>query len=145
MTAQPVASVVLDNEAAQALLAVTHPKHRAVLAVIAELTRRAMRGQPRVQTIVPTAVRVEAGWDRSAQAAANANRIVRPVDRPLSPTAADRACQFRAMVEVSLVDACVAEAFESAPQPAAVVTSDRDDMETLRGVSNTPGIRVVGV
>ena len=144
MTAQPVASVVLDNEAAQAVLAVGHPKHRAALAILVELTARALRGR-RVPTIVPTAVRVEAGWDRSAQAWANANRIVRSVDHPLGSTTADRACQFRAMLQVSVVDACVAEAFESAPQPAAVVTSDGADMETLRAVSNTPGVRVVCV
>lgn len=143
MTAKPVASVVLDNQAAQALLAVKHKRHRAVLAVVVELTRRGMRGAARVPVVVPTAVRVEAGWDRSAPTAANANRLVRAADRPLDPKAADRAAQFRALMPVSVVDACVAEAFESAPQPAAVVTSDKADMEALRAVSKTPGVRVV--
>ena len=145
MTVKPVASIVLDNEATQALLRVDHPKHRRVIAVIREVTARAMRGAARVPVVVPTAVRVEAGWDRSAPAAAGANRLVRAVDRPLDSHAADRACPFRALMPVSVVDACVAEAFASAPQPAAVVTSDRRDMEALRGVSETPGVRVVGV
>lgn len=145
MTAKPVAAVVLDNEAAQALLRVEHPKHRTVLAVVVELTTRAMRGAPRVPVIVPTAVRVEAGWDRSAPAAATANRLARSIDRPLDSNAADRASQLRALMPVSVVDACVAEAFESAPQPAAVVTSDEKDMKALRGVSSTPGVRVIGV
>lgn len=110
-----------------------------------ELTKRAMRGAPRVPVIVPTAVRVESGWDRSAPAAADANRVVRPIDRALDSKAADRACQLRSLVPVSVVDACVAEAFESAPQPAAVVTSDRADMTALRSVSKTPRVRVVSV
>lgn len=145
MTVKPVASVVLDNEAVQDLASMDHPKHRRMMAVIRELTARALRGAARVPVVVPTAVRAEAGWDRSSSAAANANRLVRAVDRPLDSKGADRACQLRALLPVSVVDACVAEAFESAPQPAAVITSDTRDMEALRGVSEAPDVRVVGL
>ena len=57
--------VVLDNEAVQALRDPGHPKHRHVASqaqVVASRKRRAMA----IQVVVPTAVRVEAGWDRAS-------------------------------------------------------------------------------
>ena len=54
--------VLLDNEAVQALEDPTHPKHRRVVAqaqVVAQRKRRAAS----IEVVVPTAVRVEAGWD----------------------------------------------------------------------------------
>jgi hypothetical protein len=78
MTARP-ATVVFDNEAVAALADVHHPKHVAVLAMVEVTNQRRSRNQ-RLQVVVPTAVRVEAGWDRTDPAAANLNRISRAVD-----------------------------------------------------------------
>jgi len=136
-------AIVLDNEAVQALLDVAHATHRRVVAIVTEVSRRNRRRPGRVAIIVPTAVRVEAGWDRTDPAAANANRIARPRDVPLDRPAADRAVQLRAATGVSVVDACVGQAFESAPQPAAVVSSDLGDMARLRAASHAPDARIV--
>ena len=56
--------VVLDNEAVQALASPAHRQHRQALAyahVIASRKRRAAD----IQAMVPTAVRVGAGWART--------------------------------------------------------------------------------
>jgi hypothetical protein len=127
------AAVVLDNEAVQGLLDPHHPKHRRVVALLTETNRRNLRRAGRITIIVSTAVRVEAGWDRTDPAGANANRLARPRDHVLGTAAADRATQLRAAAHVSVVDACVAEAAETAPRPVVVVTSDTQDMTRLRG------------
>ena len=80
-------AVILDNEAIQALRDPGHAKHRAVLAHLEGVMKRRRRGVP-VVTVVPTAVRVEAGWDRSLMAAAAINRF-RVDDRPLETTDAN--------------------------------------------------------
>jgi hypothetical protein len=127
------AAVVLDNEAVQGLLDPHHPKHRRVVALLTEVNRRNVRRAGRVTVIVPTTVRVEAGWDRTDPAGANANRLARPRDHILDTVAADRAAQLRAAADVSVVDACVAQAAEAAPRPAVIVTSDAQDMTRLAG------------
>ncbi len=66
--------VVLDCEAIQALRDPGHPRHRRVVShaqVVASRKRRAVA----IQMVVPTAVRVEAGWDRSSPAWAFPNRL----------------------------------------------------------------------
>jgi hypothetical protein len=126
-------AVVLDNEAVQGLLDPHHPKHRRVVALLTEVNRRNVRRAGRVTVIVPTTVRVEAGWDRTDPAGANANRLARPRDHILDTVAADRAAQLRAAADVSVVDACVAQAAEAAPRPAVIVTSDAQDMTRLAG------------
>jgi hypothetical protein len=127
------AAVVLDNEAVQGLLDPHHPKHRRVVALLTEVNRRNVRRAGRVTVIVPTPVRVEAGWVRTDPAGANANRLARPRDHILDTVAADRAAQLRAAADVSVVDACVAQAAEAAPRPAVIVTSDAQDMTRLAG------------
>ena len=52
-------SIVLDNEAVQALADPHSPKHRAVVAHLAGAAARSRRGRV-VEVVVPTAVRVEA-------------------------------------------------------------------------------------
>jgi hypothetical protein len=126
-------AVVLDNEAVQGLLDPHHPKHRRVVALLTEVNRRNVRRAGRVTVIVPTTVRVEAGWDRTDPAGANANRLARPRDHILDTVAADRAALLRAAADVSVVDACVAQAAEAAPRPAVIVTSDAQDMTRLAG------------
>ena len=140
------AAVVLDNEAVQGLLDPHHPKHRRVVALVTELTRRNLRRAGRVTVIVPTAVRVEAGWDRTDPAGANANRLARPRDHALNTGAADRATQLRSAANVSVVDACVAEAAETAPRPVVIVTSDAQDMTRLGGfLADSTEVRVLAI
>jgi hypothetical protein len=121
--------LVLDNEAAQALSSSrTHDRRRA--SVVAAV----MAANGRV--VVPTAVRVEAGWRRRDPAAAGANRLVSN-DVPLDRADADRAVQLRRLVPTaSVVDATVAVAAErvDADVPCAVVevlTSDVADISAL--------------
>lgn len=93
----PVRHLVLDNEAVSALLATTpqHAKRAQVLLAIMAANGR---------TVVPTAVRCEALWDRTQQASAAANLHVQD-DDPLDPTAANRNVQLRkAVPAASLVE-----------------------------------------
>lgn len=140
------AALVLDNEAVQGLLDPHHPKHRRVVALLTEANRRNLRRGGRVVVIVPTAVRVEAGWDRTNPAAVNANRLARPRDHVLDAAAADRATQLLAATSVSVVDACVAEAAETAPVPVVVVTSDVQDMTRLAGfLADGTQVRILAI
>lgn len=140
------AAIVLDNDAVQGLVDPHHPKHRRVVAFLTEANRRNLRRAGRVVVIVPTAVRVEAGWIRSDPAGANANRLARPRDHVLDAVAADRASQLRAVTAVSVVDACVAQAAEAAPRPVAIITSDSGDMARLRDAIDDGGqVRVIEV
>ena len=73
----PAVTVFLDNEAVQSLMDTTHAKHRRALALVAGLLDQAGAGRHRARERavprVPTAVRVEAGWDRRSPSAATAN------------------------------------------------------------------------
>ncbi|MBA2495835.1 MAG: hypothetical protein H0V33_01850 [Acidimicrobiia bacterium] len=81
--------VFLDNEAVHALADPGHRKHRTVLAHLAVVARRRRRGLGQ-RVVVPTAVRVEAGWDRHDPAAAVINRHT-VIDASLDPATADTA------------------------------------------------------
>jgi hypothetical protein len=137
MTTQPK-TVVLDNEAVVALADVAHPKHQAVLALIEVTNQRRARNE-RLSVVVPTAVRVEAGWDRTDPAAAQLNRISRAVDVDLDAAGANRCVGLRRLVpEASVVDATVALAAEAARlQPVTIITSDADDITRLVGYTDT--------
>jgi hypothetical protein len=141
------ASIVLDNEAVQALLDPHHRKHRRVVALLTEANRRNLRRAGTVTIVVPNAVRVEAGWDRTEPTGANANRLARARDHVLDASAANRATQLRsAAPNVSVVDACVAQAVEAAPRPVVIVTSDTDDMSRLGSLlSDNSQIRVLAI
>ena len=52
-------------------------------------------------------------------------------DVPLGGEAANRAQQLRAATGVSVVDATVGEAAESAPKPVVIRSSDVEDMRKL--------------
>lgn len=124
-------AVVLDNEAVQALARVTHPKHRRVLSFIEEINQRNQRRRLRTSVVVPAAVRVEAGWDRTARDASLLNRLARARDLPLDGPAADRSVQLRRATAVSVVDATVGQAAEAAGSPTVILTSDVADMARL--------------
>jgi predicted nucleic acid-binding protein len=124
--------VLFDNEAVQALEDPTHPKHRRVVAqaqVVAQRKRRAAT----IEVAVPTAVRVEAGWDRSASAWAFPNRL-RITDMPLDTVHANTAAAIRNRTGVSVADAHLGAVIQSAPADRiTVVTSDPDDMRLVAG------------
>src|SRR2546428_508563 len=68
--------------------------------VVAQRKRRAAS----IEVVVPTAVRVEAGWDRTASAWAFPNRL-RINDMPLDSVHANTAAAIRNPTGVSVADA----------------------------------------
>lgn len=129
--AAPVRQLVVDNEAVAALLATAphHPKRAQVLEAIMAANDR---------TVVPTAVRCEALWDRTQPAAAFANHHVRD-DDPMDRRAADRNVQLRrAVPTASLVDASIVVAAERLPgaDVVEVLTSDPGDLTALADHAN---------
>ena len=124
--------VVLDNEAVQALADPAHAKHRQVVSqaqVVAIRKRRAMA----IALAVPTAVRVEAGWDRSSPDWAFPNRL-RIADVPLDTAHASTAAAIRNRTRVSVADAHVGAVIQASPaDQITVVTSDPADMRLVAG------------
>jgi hypothetical protein len=133
--------VVLDCEAIQALRDPCHPKHRRVVShaqVVASRKRRAVA----IQIVAPTAVRVEAGWDRTSPAWVFTNRL-RITDSPLDTASANTAAGIRDRTGVSVADSHLGAVMESAlHDQITVVTSDPDDMRLVAGDKN---ITVVGI
>ena len=132
-------AVVVDSEAVDALADPQHPKHRDTLAYIEVTNERRARNE-RVRVIAPTAVRVEARWDRRAPSAANLNRICGARDHGLDSVAANRAAELAGLVPgVSVVDAAVAQAAEVVePAPTTIVTSDDEDFRRLAAYLSRP-------
>jgi hypothetical protein len=129
MRVQP-ATVILDSEAVAALADPHHKKHRQVLPYLEGVAQRRARNSA-LRVLVPVAVRVEAGWDRADPGAAVVNRVSGARDAILTSEAANRAAEIRAACGVSVVDATVGEAAESAPKPVLILSSDADDMRVL--------------
>ena len=125
-----VRTVVLDNEAVQALIEPTHRKHRRVLSAVEATAARNLRQAGSVRLVVPTAVRVEAGWDRRAQRSAAINRL-RVDDIPLDRFASDAAAAVVRALGVSVADAHLASVLTTAPGPHAVMTSDEADVRRI--------------
>jgi hypothetical protein len=124
--------VILDNEAIQALASPAHRKHRQALAYVQVIASRKRRATD-IQTVVPTTVRVEAGWDRTSPAWAFLNRL-RISDSPLDPAAANTAAAIWASSGVSVADAHIGAVIGSAQAAhIAVVTSDPADMRRIAG------------
>lgn len=124
--------VVLGSEAVSALKDPAHPKHRRVVShaqVLASRKRRAVA----IHVVVPAAVRVEAGWDRTSPAWAFPNRL-RIADAPLDGAHASTAAAIRDRTGVSVADAHLGAVIQSAPEgQVTVVTSDPGDMRTVAG------------
>jgi hypothetical protein len=127
--------IVLDNEVVQALRDPGHPKHRRVVSqtqVVANRKRRAAA----IQMVVPTAVRVEAGWDRTSPAWVFPNRL-RIADSPLDTTSANIAAGIRDRTGVSVADSHMGAVIQSASYvQITVVTSDPGDMRLVAGDKN---------
>jgi hypothetical protein len=120
-------TVILDNEAVQALIDLKSRKHRLVLSAVELAVRRNKRRTGEVSLVVPTTVRVESGWDRSAATAAAVNRL-QFEDAELTTSAADRAAAVRSALDLSVADAHLAVVLSDTRGPHAVVTSDRKDL-----------------
>jgi hypothetical protein len=134
MSARP-ATIVLDNEAIQALADAAHPKHRRALSFVEVARQRNLRRTGRVALVVPVAVRVEADWDRTNPSAELVNRLwVTDID--LRPPRVDRAVRLRGRTGVSVVDATVGEAAMSADEPVVILTSDGRDMTRLAALTD---------
>lgn len=84
-----------------------------------------VRRSASVGLVVPTAVRVEAGWDRGTPQAAAINRL-RIGDAVLDGRNRDLAAAARKTLDVSVADAHIAAVLEATDPPHAVVTSDSD-------------------
>jgi predicted nucleic acid-binding protein len=121
-------TVLLDNEAVHALNDPAHRKHRQVVGYAQIAARSKARAIP-VSLAVPAAVRVEAGWDRTAPAWAFINRL-RIADLPLDASHADAAAAIRNRTQVSVADAHLGAAIQSADQ-VTVVTGDPHDMQLV--------------
>jgi predicted nucleic acid-binding protein len=125
--------VVLDNEPVQALADPAHPKHRQALSQVQVVANRKRRAMP-ISIAVPTAVRVEAGWDRTSTAWAFLNRL-RILDAPLDTTHANLAAGIRYRARISVADAHIGAVVQTAPaDDITVVTSDPADMRLAAGV-----------
>lgn len=124
--------VILDNEAVRALADPAHGKHRRVLSHAQVVVGR-KRGAVTIQLVVPTAVRVEAGWDRTSAAWAFPNRL-RIADVPLDAAHANAAAEIRERTRVSVADAHIGAVIglASADQ-VTVVSSDPGDMRLVAG------------
>jgi len=124
--------VILDNEAVQALKDPAHRKHRHVVShaqVVAHRNRRAAA----IRLVVPTAVRVEAGWDRTSHAWAFPNRL-RIADVPLDSAQASAAAAIRGQTGGSVADAHLGAVIAStSADKISVVTSDPGDMRLVAG------------
>jgi predicted nucleic acid-binding protein len=135
-----VTTVILDNEALAAVRDVHHPHHKRVLAFV-EANRSVNRKEKARRTVVPTAVRVEANWDRTSPAAATINRF-RIEDVALDGAVANLAATIHNDHHVSVADAHIGATIQR--QPAAeeivVITSDPDDVGLVAG---TRTVRVI--
>lgn len=121
--------VFLDNEAIQALRGPGHPKHRRAISHVQVVASR-KAAMATIGIAAPTAVRVEAGWDRTASAWAFLNRL-RIADVPLDTNHADTAAAIAARTGLSVADAHLGAAIQAAkPDHVTVLTSDPSDMQT---------------
>jgi len=124
--------VLLDNEAVLALRDASHPKHRKVISHVQVITSRQRRAEA-IDAAVPTAVRVEAGWDRRSPAWAFPNRL-RIADVPLDVAHASRAAAFRSATGVPVADAHLGAVMDlTSATRITVITSDPRDMRRIAG------------
>ena len=120
-------TVLLDNEAVKAFADANHPKHQSVVAHLQGVTSRRRKGTPS-RAMVATAVRVEAGWDRSEPGSAAINRY-RVEDAPLDAACANVAAALVNRTGVSVADAHIGAVIRSlVGDEVVVLTSDPDDM-----------------
>jgi len=130
---KPARTVILDNGAIQALADVTHRKHRRVLACVEVVASRNLRRAGSVRLVAPTAVCVEAGWDRRSSGTAVTVDRLRADDAPLDRPAADRAAAIRNALDLSVADAHLGAVAQGALGPVAVIASDTTELPRVAG------------
>lgn len=134
-------TVLLDNEAVTALADPTHRKHRVVLAHLTGVVARRRKGAA-TRTVVPTAVRVEAGWDRSSPTASAINRF-RVADAVLDASATDLAAEIVNRTGVSVADAHVGAVIRAlVAEEAVVLTSHPKDMVVVSAPKAITAVRI---
>ncbi len=106
--------------------------------VVANRKRRAVP----IRLVVPPAVRVEAGWDRTSPAWVFTNRL-RIADSPLDTASANAAADIRDRTGVSVADSHMGAVIRSAPHDQiAVVSSDPAGMRLVAADKN---VTVIGI
>lgn len=127
----PPRTVVLDNEAVQALRSARHPKHARVISHVQVVAQRKRKAIP-LDVLVPTAVRVEAGWDRRARASTLINRL-RIEDAALDTASANVAAELAVRLHVSVADAHIGTVVRAVADHGrvAIITSDPDDISAV--------------
>lgn len=120
-------TVVLDNEAVQALATPHHPKGPMVFAHLVGQQQRRRRGVGIQTAWVPTTVRAEAGWDRTDPSSAGINRL-RIDDRSLDTDTANATARLVALYGVSPADAHIGATVAALGTDVSVLTSDPDDI-----------------
>lgn len=132
--------VLLDTEMVHALGAVRSKKHRRAVAlahVDNDLRTR------RTMLVVPSTVRVEAGWDRTSPRWAAANRLG-VVDHHLDRQSTDAAVRLRAQHDVSPADAHIGAPIDARgpDDDIVVITSNPDDIAKVADGTRT---RVISI
>ncbi len=134
-------TIVLDNEAVQALEDARHARHRAVLAHVVGVAQRRRKGAS-LRVVVPTSVRVEAGWNRTSPGSSLLNRL-RVVDLPLDASSANLAASIVSITGVSVADAHLGAAMRAIDDGDVVVlTSDPGDMVRVAAPRRITAVRV---
>jgi hypothetical protein len=122
--------IVLDNEAVQALSDPSHKKHARVISHVQVVADRKSRGLS-ITVVVPTAVRVEAGWDRTMPAWAYLNQLLIG-DVTLDGSSANIAASIRQDARVSVADAHIGAVIRAAAaKKVTVITSDPGDVRRV--------------
>jgi hypothetical protein len=137
-------TILLDNEAVQALSSARHPKHRRALSYVQLVAVRKRKGRRAIRIVVPTAVRVEAGWDRSDPRAAFLN-LLGVSDAPLDRERANRAAAVASEHHVSVADAHIGATAQLIPDgdgPVSIISSDPGDMRIVAGPAPVTVIRL---
>jgi hypothetical protein len=124
--------IVLDNEAVQALSDPSHKKHVHVMSHVRMVADRKSRGLS-TTVVVPTAVRVEAGWDRTVPTWAFLNGL-RIGDITLDGLNANIAAGIRQDARVSVADAHIGAVIQATTATkVTVITSDPGDVRQVAG------------
>jgi hypothetical protein len=120
--------VILGSEAVKALGDPDHPRHRQIVSHLQIVASRKRRAEA-IQVAVPTAVRIEAGWDHASQSWAFPTRL-RIADVPLDQAHGNTAAAIRSSAAVSVAEAHLGAVIQSTS--ATQVTVVTGDPESLR-------------
>ncbi len=121
--------ILLDNEAVRALADPAHPKHRRAVGYAQLANQRKARAVD-ISIAVPSAVRVEAGWNHTRlRTGRSSTGSGSPTSRSTRATPTSAAA-VRTRTGVSVADAHLGAAVRGAAQ-VTVLTSDPGDMRLV--------------